>query len=62
MEFLEPLWLLKRLNIFLIVVAYAVTHNFVLTLLAVEIGALLIPRFHLNPQQTGLNYIGFFVG
>jgi len=61
-EWLEPFRVLKNTNIAITVVAYAITHNFVLTLLAVEVGAIFIPRFHLNPQQTGLNFIGFFVG
>ena len=61
-DFIQPFFLLKHVNVLLAIIAYAVAHNFVLTLLLVEISGFYISRFGLNPEQTGLNYLALAVG
>ncbi|KAI5291673.1 hypothetical protein KEM52_000100, partial [Ascosphaera acerosa] len=43
-------------------VAYAMVFNFCNVLGTVEIPAIFGPRFHFNPQQTGLNFLGMIIG
>jgi hypothetical protein len=57
-HFLEPLSILGHFNILAASVAYAVVFNFVLVMLLVEIPIRFERVFHLNPQQTRINYLG----
>ncbi|OQU93664.1 hypothetical protein CLAIMM_00144 [Cladophialophora immunda] len=61
-DFIEPLWLLRHWNILVVNIAYSVAHNFVLTLLLVEMSTLYEPLFNLDPQQAGLNYFALLAG
>lgn len=61
-DFVQPLTVLKDFSLSLVMVAYLIAHNFVLTFGLVEFSALYIPRFHLNSDQVGLNYLSVATG
>lgn len=61
-DFVRPLIILRHLSLSLVMFAYSIAHNFVLTFGLVEFSALYIPRFHLNADQVGLNYLSVAVG
>lgn len=61
-DFVRPLFLLKHWKILLVTIAYSVAHNYVFILLVVQLSTLYVPMFHLNPRQTGLNYLSLLVG
>jgi hypothetical protein len=61
-EFLKPLYILTNGRILLATIAYAISFGFVFIMVVLEMSILYGTTFHLNPQQTGLNYLGIFVG
>lgn len=61
-EFIEPLSLFKYTSIVLPVVAYAMVFLFCSVMTTVEIPQLFLPKFGLNPQQIGLQFLGIIVG
>lgn len=61
-DFFLPLYLLKDYRILLAAVSLAVTFNFILVMMTVEIPIFFPKLFHLKPQQVGINFLGFLVG
>lgn len=62
LDFVRPLLVLRIPSLSLVMFAYSIAHNFVLTFALVEFSALYIPRFRLDADQVGLNYISVVVG
>lgn len=62
MEFLRPLTFFFKLTVFLPTFAYAMVFNLAYVLTSVEIPQLYGPKFGLNTQQLGLQYLGFIIG
>jgi hypothetical protein len=61
-EFTYPLSLFRYTSIWLPTVAYAIVFNFTSVLLTVEIPQIFEPKFGLNPQQIGLQFLGMIIG
>jgi multidrug resistance protein len=61
-EFIQPMFLFRYTSIWIPTVAYSIVFGFCSVLLTVEIPQLLIPKFGLNPQQLGLQFLGIMVG
>jgi hypothetical protein len=61
-EFIQPLFLFRYTSIWVPTVAYSIVFNFCSVLLTVEIPQLLIPKFGLNPQELGLQFLGIMIG
>lgn len=61
-EFIQPLSLFRYTSIWVPTVAYSIVFGFCSVLLTVEIPQLFLPKFHLNPQQLGLQFLGIMVG
>ena len=61
-DFVDPIMMLRYWNVLIPAIAYAIVFNFTLVLMTVEIPALLGQIFHLNPQETGINFLGLLVG
>lgn len=62
LDFISPLFVLRHLSLSLVMLAYSIAHNFVLTFGLVEISALYIPHFGLDAEQVGLNYLSIALG
>jgi hypothetical protein len=61
-DFLLPIYLLGDYHVLVPIIAYAITFNFTLVLMTVEIPAFFTGLFHLTPQQIGINFLGLLVG
>jgi hypothetical protein len=61
-DFLLPIYLLGDYRVLVSTIAYAITFNFTLVLMTVEIPAFFTGLFHLTPQQIGINFLGLLVG
>ena len=61
-EFIQPLSLFRYTSIWVPTVAYAIVFNFCSVLLTVEIPQLFLPKFGLNPQELGLQFLGIMIG
>lgn len=62
LDFIYPLFVLRHLSLSLVMFAYSIAHNFVLTFGLVELSALYIPHFRLDAEQVGLNYLSVAIG
>ncbi|KAK8062413.1 MFS transporter [Apiospora hydei] len=62
MEFIQPLSLWRYASIWVPTIAYSIVFGFTSVLLTVEIPQLFLPKFGLNPQQIGLQFLGMIVG
>lgn len=61
-EFIQPLFLSRKLCILLPAIAYAMTFLFCSVLVTVELPQLFGEKFHFNEQQLGLQFLGIIVG
>lgn len=61
-DFWTPITMFSYPNILLPTIAYSIIFNFASVLLTVEIPQLFTPKFHFNPQQIGLQFIGMIIG
>lgn len=61
-DFTTPITLFAYPSIVIPTVAYAIVFNFSSVLATVEIPQLFTPKFHFNPQQIGLQFIGNIIG
>ncbi|KAK7995335.1 hypothetical protein PG990_014108 [Apiospora arundinis] len=61
-EFVQPLALWRYASIWVPTVAYSIVFGFTSVLLTVEIPQLFLPKFGLNPQQIGLQFLGMIIG
>jgi hypothetical protein len=62
MEFISPLRLAKYPCVMVPAVAYAMVFLFASVLTTVEIPQLFAEKFHFNPQQLGLQFLGLIIG
>lgn len=62
MEFVSPLRLAKYPCVMIPAVAYAMVFLFASVLTTVEIPQLFAEKFHFNPQQLGLQFLGLIIG
>lgn len=61
-EFIQPLSLFKYASIALPTIAYAMVFLFASVMTTVEIPQLFLPKFGLNDQQLGLQFLGIIIG
>ncbi|KAH8703385.1 major facilitator superfamily domain-containing protein [Talaromyces proteolyticus] len=61
-ELLLPFRVLGDLRVLIPTVAYAIVFNFTLVLIPVEIASRFGLLFHLNAQETGINFLGLLIG
>lgn len=61
-DFVQPLALWRYAAVVVPTVAYSIVFGFTSVLLTVEIPQLFLPKFGLNPQQIGLQFLGMIVG
>jgi len=61
-EFIQPLSLFKYTSIVIPVVAYAMVFLFSSVMTTVEIPQLFLPKFGLDAQQIGLQFLGIIIG
>jgi len=61
-EFIQPLSLFKYASIAVPTVAYAMVFLFASVMTTVEIPQLFLPKFGLNAQQLGLQFLGIIIG
>lgn len=61
-EVVQPLELFRYTSIIVPTIAYTVVFGFCSVLLTVEIPQLFIPKFGLNPQQLGIQFLGIIIG
>lgn len=61
-EFISPLRLAKYPCVMLPAVAYAMVFLFASVLITVEVPQLFAEKFHFNPQQLGLQFLGLIIG
>jgi len=61
-EFVQPLSLFRYTSIWVPTVAYSIVFGFCSVLLTVEIPQLFLPKFGLNPQELGLQFLGIMIG
>ncbi|OBT90698.1 hypothetical protein VE02_00518 [Pseudogymnoascus sp. 03VT05] len=61
-EFIQPLFLSRKLCILLPAIAYAMTFVFCSVLVSVELPQLFGQKFHFNEQQLGLQFLGIIIG
>lgn len=61
-EFIQPLFLFRYTSIWVPTVAYSIVFGFCSVLLTVEIPQLFLPKFGLNPQELGLQFLGIMIG
>lgn len=61
-DFLGPLMLFKSASAVIPTVAYSMIFLFASVMLTVEIPQLFGPKFHFNPQQLGLQFLGVIIG
>ncbi|KFY78553.1 hypothetical protein V499_02297 [Pseudogymnoascus sp. VKM F-103] len=61
-EFIQPLFLSRKLCILLPAIAYAMTFLFCSVLVTVELPQLFGEKFHFNDQQLGLQFLGLIIG
>ncbi len=61
-DLLLPLRLLASYRVWVTTVAYTVVFNFTLVMLTVEVPTNYPDKFHLNPQEVGINFLGLLVG
>ncbi|KAL1645252.1 hypothetical protein SLS58_003959 [Diplodia intermedia] len=61
-EFVQPASLARFRSVLLPTVSYAVVFGFASVFMTVEIPQIFLPKFALNPQQIGLQFLGIIVG
>jgi hypothetical protein len=61
-EFIQPLFLARKLCILFPAIAYAMVFLFCSVLITVELPQLFGEKFHFNDQQLGLQFIGVIIG
>ncbi|KFY93913.1 hypothetical protein V498_04175 [Pseudogymnoascus sp. VKM F-4517 (FW-2822)] len=61
-EFIQPLFLSRKLCILLPAIAYAMTFLFCSVLIAVQLPHLFGEKFHFKEQQLGLQFLGLIIG
>ncbi|KAL1587358.1 hypothetical protein WHR41_03839 [Cladosporium halotolerans] len=61
-EFIQPLFLFRYSSIWVPTIAYSIVFGFCSVLLTVEIPQLFLPKFELNPQELGLQFLGILIG
>ncbi|RFU33790.1 hypothetical protein B7463_g2535, partial [Scytalidium lignicola] len=61
-DFFTPIALFTYPNILIPTIAYSLIFGFCSVFLVVEIPSIFTPRFGLNPQEIGLQYIGLIIG
>jgi hypothetical protein len=61
-EFIQPMFLFRYTSIWIPTVAYSIVFGFCSVLLTVEIPQLFLPKFGLNPQELGLQFLGIMIG
>ncbi|QDS68783.1 hypothetical protein FKW77_005684 [Venturia effusa] len=61
-EFIQPIFLAKYLTILIPTITYSIVFNFASVFLTVEIPQIFLPKFGLNAQQIGLQFLGMIVG
>ncbi|KAL1304083.1 hypothetical protein AAFC00_000518 [Neodothiora populina] len=61
-EFIQPLSLFKYPSVAIPIVAYAMVFLFASVMTTVEIPQLFLPKFGLNPQEIGLQFLGIIIG
>ncbi|OCK78496.1 MFS general substrate transporter [Lepidopterella palustris CBS 459.81] len=61
-EFIQPAFLARYPSILIPTISYTVVFGFASVFLTVEIPQIFIPKFGLNPQQQGLQFLGLIIG
>jgi len=61
-DFWTPIRMFAYPNVLLPTIAYSVVFAFAAVLLTVEIPQIFTPKFHFNPQQIGLQFLGMIIG
>ncbi|RDL29811.1 Uncharacterized protein BP5553_10676 [Venustampulla echinocandica] len=61
-EFIQPLFLFRKICIAVPAAAYAMVFLFGSVLIAVELPHLFAQKFHFNAQQLGLQFLGIIIG
>lgn len=61
-EFIKPCELFAYSSVFIPTFAYTVVFGFTSVFLTVEIPQIFVPKWHMNPQALGLQFLGMIIG
>lgn len=61
-EVLEPITIGKHMTVLIPALAYAIILSYAGIMIEIEIPQTFVPKFGLDPQQLGLNYLATLVG